>query len=866
MSQKSLQNRTEQNRTEQNRTEQNRTERQLTLRPRFMAGLLLALLLSPVSAQTPDANNLPDLGASEDNFASFWPNVSEQGAGFAYRDNIDGKLLSINPQYTRQIGAAIGGSLAGPLSKSMAVGVLLTGGTDKNEWLLNTGFDLTSNQRFILSIGQLRQKQDFNFISGAQKTQIRQDNGAISYQYFLAKDWLNAAELNAYLSNTGSVNLEDKTYFTDTASLYELWSDPRRIAGGRISGVQGHLVFTPSAKSSIKLGFGGERLSYDYVTGGSSATRATGSAEWLQRLDDGFNFRTSANVGVSQDRYTLGLGKSFNNGSQLGIDITTIQGRDNSFNDNQLQLTYTQSFGGNNTGALGNTPYALDAVSNSMNSPSVNVATPRPKATNWASSLINQVSRRPSFLPARVVAKIDPTATPTRLIVVDKTALPLNSSIATVTGILAVPIGVSVSAIAGVTLNGSVFNNSGQYTLSGSTHLVINPNLISQPATGVTDTYVVTMNNSSGGGTTLATITVIHGSSRITSVVISSGQLAQTITFAGLSSKLATDAPFVVSATASSGLSVSLVSISTSVCTASSGTVTLVAPGSCSITASQVGNSDYSAATSVTQTFVVNGIAPSLSGLALSSASVAFGAAAPTITAPTSASAGAISYSSSNTAVFSVSGSTITIVGVGTATLTATQAAHGNYASTTQTTTLTVIKADPIISSITDMTIFSSEYGGICFDPNGITDCAVDYYRLSHPISTSPGAFDMASSNTILIGSFGGPMDPSSTTYFTFSSFFGFGGIINTPPMTSIITLTQASTSNYNEGSVTFSITMIPDNGRSNYAVNGVLTGVAPISSHGCVNYGIDIKVGDFHECLCTAAFAQQHCEGPAEE
>jgi hypothetical protein len=37
-------------------------------------------------------------------------------------------------------------------------------------------FDLTSNQRFIFSLGQLRQKLDINFVSGTEKTQITQDN------------------------------------------------------------------------------------------------------------------------------------------------------------------------------------------------------------------------------------------------------------------------------------------------------------------------------------------------------------------------------------------------------------------------------------------------------------------------------------------------------------------------------------------------------------------------------------------------------------------------------------------------------------------------------------------------------------------
>ena len=182
-------------------------------------------------------------------------------------------------------------------------------GSDKNEWLLNTGFDFSNNQRFILSLGQLRQKIEFNFISGSQKTSVRQDNIAASYQYFLGKDWLNAAEINTYLSNTNSVNLSDKTYFTDTTSLYELWSDPRRIAGGRVAGMQARLVLTPTSKTNIKVGLGVERLTYNYLAGDESTNRATGSAELVQRLAHDFNFRASANAASSQSRYALGLGR-----------------------------------------------------------------------------------------------------------------------------------------------------------------------------------------------------------------------------------------------------------------------------------------------------------------------------------------------------------------------------------------------------------------------------------------------------------------------------------------------------------------------------------------------------------------------------
>ena len=60
-----------------------------------------------------------------------------------------------------------------------------------------------------------------------------------------------------------------------------------------------------------------------------------------------------------------------------------------------------------------------------------------------------------------------------------------------------------------------------------------------------------------------------------------------------------------MSATASSGLAVSFASTTTSVCTVSGTTVTLVAVGTCTIQATQAGNANYAAATPVNQSFQV---------------------------------------------------------------------------------------------------------------------------------------------------------------------------------------------------------------------------------------------------------------------
>ena len=80
---------------------------------------------------------------------------------------------------------------------------------------------------------------------------------------------------------------------------------------------------------------------------------------------------------------------------------------------------------------------------------------------------------------------------------------------------------------------------------------------------------------------------------------------AQTITFANPGAQTV-GTPLTLSASATSGLAVSFTSATTNVCTVSNGTATFLTPGTCIINANQAGNSAYSPAPQVTQSFAVN--------------------------------------------------------------------------------------------------------------------------------------------------------------------------------------------------------------------------------------------------------------------
>ncbi|MDP2835218.1 MAG: hypothetical protein Q8Q28_18345 [Pseudomonadota bacterium] len=130
----------------------------------------------------------------------------------------------------------------------------------------------------------------------------------------------------------------------------------------------------------------------------------------------------------------------------MGLGLTRLQGRDGAPDDNRLQLTWALPLGTAGTGARHDGAGSGTVFTDS--------------------NLLDAVALRPGWLPTQVVAKRDTSAAPTRLIAVDKTALPAGATVDTATGSITVPLGVAVTGIAGTTRNGGAFANAGQFALS----------------------------------------------------------------------------------------------------------------------------------------------------------------------------------------------------------------------------------------------------------------------------------------------------------------------------------------------------------------------------------------------------------------
>jgi hypothetical protein len=145
------------------------------------------------------------------------------------------------------------------------------------------------------------------------------------------------------------------------------------------------------------------------------------------------------------------------------------------------------------------------------------------------------------------------------------------------------PISLVATASSGLAVTFSVVSGPG--TVSNSTLTI----------TGVGT--VVVAANQAGNATYAAAPQVTR------SVVVT--PIGQTISFAALYNQVLGMAPFTVGASASSGLTVAFASTTSTVCTVSGATVTLVGLGTCTIQAAQAGGGNYAAATSVSRSFPV---------------------------------------------------------------------------------------------------------------------------------------------------------------------------------------------------------------------------------------------------------------------
>ncbi len=247
--------------------------------------------------------------------------------------------------------------------------------------------------------------------------------------------------------------------------------------------------------------------------------------------------------------------------------------------------------------------------------------------------------------------------------------------------------------------NAPVKFSAGSVTLNAmaSSGLPVSFALVSGPASLANSTLsllgvgtVKVKATQSGNSTYKAAVPVTN------SIIVSLGN--QSITFPPIMNQTYGVAPFGITLpTSSSGLNVGLNATPSTIVSLTNGILTVKGAGNATLVASQAGNSNYLAATSVTNHVVISKTSQSITFPTISDRS--YSATGFTITLPTSSSGLAVSLSAGPTNVVTRSASTLTMKGVGTATLIATQAGSNNYlAATPVTNSFVISKASQTIT------------------------------------------------------------------------------------------------------------------------------------------------------------------------
>ncbi len=183
-------------------------------------------------------------------------------------------------------------------------------------------------------------------------------------------------------------------------------------------------------------------------------------------------------------------------------------------------------------------------------------------------------------------------------------------------------------------------------TYDGAAHAAIVTTTPASLANRVTYAGSGTAPTGAGSYAVVATITDPNYSGTASGTLVIA-QAAQTISFSSLTSRVTSDPPFTVSATASSGLGVtfSIVAGSPTIATISGSTITLAggsSTGTVTVRAAQAGNTNYSAAANVDQAFTVSLPSVTITTQPSSQTVIAFQSAAFTVAA--SVGSGTLTY------------------------------------------------------------------------------------------------------------------------------------------------------------------------------------------------------------------------------
>lgn len=422
-------------------------------------------------------------------------------------------------------------------------------GPKQRELLAQAGWQFNENGALRITAHELQQLMKFNFLSGQDSSWVKQHTLGGTARWKVDNHLIEYLEGNGYISKADSLQLSKMNFSTDTASLFELWEDQRRIAGSSTFGGSGSVSLRISDLDSLQLSLGAEQRKRETLEPTGDVTRATGGARWKHTFQT-----TGAMSGLSTS-----LGVTRNSGSGISVEASADRGFDasnwgiNGFvRWNGATEKGLAGAGANGAATVGlKVTYAFGKPPSSLHT---GMATALPASTNQDETrnegtyrnrpdpmpagenssptakpipmVFEFVRERADYNPRRVQVSVDETALPIKKVSVNKAGLPAGSTISAsgyATLETGVALGTIVSAV-NTTLGGTAIPTS-LFTISGS-NLGINIASLEPYISGSSSTIQHTLTIT----TTSAIVTIIayKGSVHIVSVSVSSANIAPT--------------------------------------------------------------------------------------------------------------------------------------------------------------------------------------------------------------------------------------------------------------------------------------------------------------------------------------------------
>lgn len=294
-----------------------------------------------------------------------------------YSGGNDRMRVEIAPSFSEELGFSLKGAVGSYLTDAIALGLIVEYGENKREYLVNAGIQFTDELSLIGTVGLLEENNEY--VEGEGREEVQQMEYGASLKGAYEVGFLSGLELNGYLADADA--------------------DSDSVETGKLYGVQLLADLDLTDTTHFRLGGGYEWLEWDGTNDDDSSW--TFSAEAAQQLGDTLSLTGHAKLGASEYVYGGGLAFDLSNSgpntNTIGVNYSYIDGRNDIEDDQRVELSWSIGFGAGPTSSVS----AADLTDKSGTiRAAADVAMVSP-----ANNLLNNVMKRPAFLPERVLAR-----------------------------------------------------------------------------------------------------------------------------------------------------------------------------------------------------------------------------------------------------------------------------------------------------------------------------------------------------------------------------------------------------------------------------------------------------------------------------